>query len=241
MKIRSAKVGGIAVAITMILSAVWLFPSPSRAQSYTIEIPSKCTEDAMLVFDASASMAGASWDMRGFQTRYAAVRAALADVLPRVDRFRDLGLMVYGPGPLSCHNINLRLPPARHSAAQIMRGIDSTSPAGRTPMASAVRQAAELLDYRNKPGVIVLITDGEDTCGGMPCDLARMLKETGRDTTVHVIGYVSRGSGGPVSSAQCLATTTGGLYITAETTDELVAALKQTLACPKLSSLGPVD
>ena len=36
---------------------------------------------------------------------------------------------------------------------------------------TAVEQAAEVLNYRSKPGVIVVVTDGEETCGGAPCGL----------------------------------------------------------------------
>ena len=41
----------------------------------------------------------------------------------------------------------------------------------------AVRQAAEVLDYRNKPALIVVLTDGEETCGGAPCDIGKELHD----------------------------------------------------------------
>ena len=61
-----------------------------------------CNEDAMLVFDASGSMAGT--DRLGVSTaisvtRIDKVRAALAKVLPAATRFRRVGLITYGPGP----------------------------------------------------------------------------------------------------------------------------------------------
>ena len=28
-----------------------------------------------------------------------------------------------------------------------------------------------MLDHRNKPGVVVVVTDGEETCGRSPCEL----------------------------------------------------------------------
>jgi hypothetical protein len=34
-----------------------------------------------------------------------------------------------------------------------------------------------VLDFRNKPGVIVVVTDGEETCGRSPCDLAKQLHD----------------------------------------------------------------
>ena len=49
-----------------------------------------------------------------------------------------------------------------------MAAIDALRPSGRTPLTDAVAQAAEVLDFRHKPGLIVVLTDGEETCGGSP-------------------------------------------------------------------------
>lgn len=77
---------------------------------------------------------------------------------------RNLGLIVFGPGSRNaCENIDIRLPPARNSAARIMVEVDSVQPYGQTPLTSAVAAAAEALNYRNRPAVIVLLTDGEET------------------------------------------------------------------------------
>ena len=58
-------------------------------------------------------------------------------------------------------------------AANRSYGSNALVPAGKTPLTSAVEQAAEVLDYRAKPGVIVVVTDGEETCGGRLASLAR--------------------------------------------------------------------
>lgn len=193
-----------------------------------------CTLDAMLVFDGSGSMAGT--DMNTVTPHIAKVREALASVLPSVAPMRDLGLIVYGPGPNNdkCRNIELRLEPAPHSADEIMAEVESVVPVGQTPLTSSVRQAAEALKFREKPAEIVLLTDGEETCGGDPCGLARALKAAARQLTVHVIGFRARGTpslDGPFRS-RCLADETGGQYLSAATEQELEEALRKTLACP---------
>ena len=59
-----------------------------------------CTEDAMIVFDASGSMAGSLAEGIGAKIRRIdEVRKALAQVLPNVAHFRRIGLVTYGPGP----------------------------------------------------------------------------------------------------------------------------------------------
>ena len=100
-------------------------------------------------------------------------------------------------------------------------------------------KAAEVLDYRNKPGMILVVTDGEETCGASPCALGKELRATAAQLTVHIIGFrmkdYSWTGENSVLEAKCLAEENYGLYLGAENRDDLVAALKTTLACPMLS------
>ena len=59
--------------------------------------PSPCTEDAMIVFDALGSISGnQTLGIPNSQARIDEVRAALAQVLPSVTKFRRVGLVTYG-------------------------------------------------------------------------------------------------------------------------------------------------
>jgi Ca-activated chloride channel family protein len=203
--------------------------------------PSRCDTDAMLVFDGSGSMAGNErLGIGSVVTRIDKVRKALDRVLPAVTPNRKIGLVTYGPGPYNrCDNIELNLRPAENAAGPIKSAVDAIVPAGRTPLTEAVRQAADVLDYRKKPGVVVLLTDGEETCGGNPCTLAKALKAEAADLTVHVIGYrmkdFSWTGGAGLMDMRCLADATGGYYESPETLEELVASLSKTLGCPELT------
>ena len=194
-----------------------------------------CYEDAMLVFDASGSMSGIDEGGRSsVMPRIDAARNALAESLPRVTPYRRLGLMSYGPGG-HC-NVVLNLRPELAAGAKIMAEVNGIVPDGLTPLTSAVELAANALDYRNKPALVVLLTDGSETCGGQPCALAKTLKATGKAITVHVIGYrmqdvISTREQG-ITDMKCLAAQTGGLFIGADSIDELVDALNKTLGCP---------
>lgn len=190
-----------------------------------------CSEDTMVVFDASGSMGGT--DLNSVTPRIAKVRKALATVLPEVAPVRPIGLIVYGPGASNkCESVELRLRPMLNAAEAIMAEVDSIVPAGRTPLTAAVTQAADVLDYKSKPATIVLITDGEETCGGQPCNAAGLLKARGKDLTIHVIGYRDKlATTGPFGS-RCMADVTGGTYVSVETTEQLAEALRATLGCP---------
>jgi Ca-activated chloride channel family protein len=144
----------------------------------------------MIVFDASGSMAGnLNQGIATLKPRIDEVRAALADILPEATRFRRVGLITYGPGPAHQCNVTLNLKPTPKAARLIMSYLEALSPAGKTPLTNAVEIAAEVLDYRKKPGVIVILTDGEETCGASPCMLGKELRAVSAQLTVHVIGF----------------------------------------------------
>ena len=203
---------------------------------------SPCTEDAMLVFDASGSMAGnLNQGIATIKPRIEEVRSALARVLPAITRFRRVGLIIYGPGPYQQCNVQLALKPAPGAAEFIMREVNALTPAGKTPLTAAVEHAADVLDYQQKPGLIVVLTDGEETCGGSPCDLGKELHGDAARLTVHVIAFRMKNFSWTgeqsILDAKCLAEANGGLYVTADAEQDLTDALQKTLGCPMLSRL----
>ena len=194
----------------------------------------------MIVFDASGSMSGVvGGGIATPVTRIDEVRSALAQVLPSATKFRRVGLITYGPGPYSQCNVHLDLKPVANAAEPIMRAVNALTPAGKTPLTSAVEQAAEVLDYRAKPGLIVVVTDGEETCGGSPCALAKQLHEEADQLTIHIIGYRTKGASWTgeqsILDAHCLPDQNNGFFISAETEEDLVGALEKTLDCPMIS------
>ena len=199
----------------------------------------------MIVFDASGSMSGnEKLGIATTVTRIDEVRAALARVLPAAARHRRVGLITYGPGPYNQCNVELNLKPEPDAAAAILHAVDALTPAGKTPLTAAVTQAAEVLDYRHKPGVVVVLTDGEETCGGSPCDLGKELHDAAENLVVHVIAFrtsnFSWTGEQSILGIKCLAEANNGLYVTAETQEDLVAAFQETLSCPMISRLsGP--
>lgn len=196
----------------------------------------------MIVFDASGSMAGVvGGGIATSVTRIDEVRSALAAVLPSATRFRRVGLITYGPGPYMQCNVHLDSTPTANAAEAIMSVVNALTPAGKTPLTSAVAQAADVLDYRAKPGLIVVITDGEETCGGSPCALAKQLHDAAEQLTIHIISYRIKGfswTGESVLDMMCLAEQNNGLFISADSKQELIEALEKTLDCPIVSQRG---
>ncbi|MEL7125451.1 MAG: vWA domain-containing protein [Pseudomonadota bacterium] len=230
------KRSGQTAAVAAILSL--MITSPAQAA---------CTDDAMIVFDGSGSMAEMGFNQID-EPRIFEARRAVRTALPQVAPFRRIGLIIYGPGGAGgvgeCSGIELRFGPRVDAADDVIASVDDLQPQGRTALTEAVALAAETLRAPPEPGTVVLVTDGKETCGGQPCALAADLSGTG--LTVHVIGFKVRGehfgweSEGDtdyvtsVSVAKCLADRTGGEYVNTETVDELIAAMNRTLGCKLL-------
>ena len=206
-----------------------------------------CISDAIIVFDGSASMSEPAPGTEG-EPRIVSAREAMRRAMPEIAAYRRLGLVTYGPQghPKSCDSVDLRFLPVHDAAPRIIGEVEALRPDGDTPLTSAVRRAADALDYAAKPGIVVLVTDGRETCGGSPCALGAELAAKGAGLTVHVIGFQLQPDleGHPlfrpdnsVHKADCMAEKTGGLVVTTETVEELVEALRETLACPVVSLL----
>jgi Ca-activated chloride channel homolog len=227
------------VRLTAIVLAVLLAGTVSASRSEEKK-PAPCNEDAVVVFDASGSMSGnQTLGIPNSRARIDEARSALAQVLPNATKFRKVGLVTYGPGPYNQCNVKLDLKPMANAMLPIMSAVNSLVPAGRTPLTQGIETAAEALDFRNKPGVVVVLTDGEETCNRSPCDLAKELHATGYKLTVHMIAFRYEGfswtGGNNVLDLMCVAEQTGGLYLKANDEDELVQALEKTLDCPMVS------
>lgn len=195
-----------------------------------------CLDDTMIVFDASGSMG--TTDFTAKKPHIERVKEAFRAVVPEIPADRRMGLIVYGQGAYNkCDSIELKLKPEPNAGPAIMSEIETIVPAGRTPLTESVRQAAEVLNYRENTGVVVLLTDGEETCGGKACEVARQLKQSGKNITIHVIGYRNKEAGGlsDTFGARCMADETGGLYLRVETVDQLAEALRKTITCPMFS------
>lgn len=219
---------------TAALATATAIAALAAVASASAELPTsaRCSDDAILVFDASGSMARLA---DGGSTRISLAREAARHVVPAAANVRRLGLVVYGPGAGdACRNFELRVAPVADAAAPILAEIEATSTSGETPLTDAVESAAETLRFRERAAVVVLLTDGDENCGGDPCGAARRLKSEARELTVHVVGF--KLGTAPRFRAACLAEETGGLFVPTQTLDELVTALEQTLTCSDIAS-----
>jgi hypothetical protein len=180
--------------------------------------------NVVIVLDASAGMAD---EMPGGE-RMDLAKAVLGPYVESLPPGINVGLLLYGyrgskgesDKAESCAAIELvyRVGPVDRVTLKAM--IDSVPSAGWAPVAGSLQAAQQALAGREmQTNRILLVTGGGDSCGGNPCQVVKEIRQSGVATTIDVIGlnldYAA------IEPLQCVANTTGGLYYSAPTADEL--------------------
>ena len=112
---------------------------------------------------------------------------------------------------------------------------------GYTPITRVISKGAEDFpaDFQGDK-IIVLVSDGKETCEGDPCALAQALAKKGMKLVIHTVGFgVDEAA---KSQLECVARATGGRYFPAESTAELIKVLSQaveTARTIKVEQTGP--
>jgi hypothetical protein len=101
--------------------------------------------------------------------------------------------------------------------------IESKTARGGSPLARAIETAGNSM--RSSDGVIVVFSDGRDTCGGNVCAVAQRLHAARPGIKAHVIDVT-----GGMSESTCLATITGGRIYSATNAQAAVEAFTDATA-----------
>ncbi|MEM1273272.1 MAG: VWA domain-containing protein [Pseudomonadota bacterium] len=147
-------------------------------------------QEVLFILDASNSM----WGQINGEPKFDTARRLLARAVSDLPEDAQVGLVAYGHQfnrELGrCDDIELVMPMTDARSGALESAINSISPQGQTPIAEALLRSANWLDTQsNGNATLVLITDGQETCGGDPCAAANILAEANAQLTLHTIGY----------------------------------------------------
>ena len=185
----------------------------------------QAADDVMIVYDASGSM----WGQIDGVNKIVTAREVMADLVNSWPEDTNLGLIAYGHrSEGSCDDIETMITPQPIDRQEFINKVNAIVPKGKTPISSSLKQAAEVLKYRDNNATIVLISDGLESCHGDPCAVAADLKQNGVSLTTHVVGFDLGQQGNEALS--CIAKNTGGLFVPASNASELKEALRQVQA-----------
>jgi len=193
----------------------------SYAVNSFAESKPQAKQNVMLILDASGSM----WGQISGKAKINIARSAISQMLTQWNSDTHIGVMTYGHRTKGdCSDIQTLRPIGRVDPTQIMRLLNGLSPKGKTPLAASIRMAANSLRSKEEAASVVLVSDGLETCGMDPCAVALQLKRQNINLRIHVIGF-DVNNVKDISKLQCIATNTGGKYITANNITQLNQAL----------------
>jgi len=183
----------------------------------------------LLLLDVSGSM---NEKISSGGTKFAAAKRALRDVADALPAGTQVGLRVYGSeiaepkdeNPKACTDTELVLPIGPLNKAKMNDAVDSFTAKGETPIAHSLQQSVKDFGGDGKR-VLVLISDGEETCAKDPCPTAKKLAKSGVDLQFNAIGLEVGAKAR--QQLQCITKAGDGNYYDAENTDDLTDALRR--------------
>ncbi len=194
----------------------------------------------VLVLDSSGSMKQRA---AGGETRIAAAKKALTQVIGSLPDEQSVGLRVYGAKVFSrdqagaCTDSQLVVPVDTGNRDQMRKAVRAYKPYGETPIGYALQEAGKDLGTEGKR-TIVLVSDGEPTCDPDPCKVARDLSKQGVEMKIDVVGLDVDGPAR--DKLRCIAGAGNGTYYDVDSSEEFAASLEKlaTRAARPFSTIG---
>ncbi len=204
----------------------WLHLPLLIALTFSLFTSARAETHVQLILDASGSMFNKLADGR---YRIVAAKEVLAELIAGIPAADDLhvGLRVYGSQlrgtePGACEDSHLFVPMQGLARQALLDTVQATQARGATPIAYSLQLAAEDFTGLSGKKLIVLVTDGEEACGGDVRAAAEALKEAGVDVDLRIIGF-------DLTERAILSFEGVGTFENATSAAELLAALNRAV------------
>lgn len=188
-----------------------------------------------IILDASGSMLARSGDSRKIDL----AQEALSGLVRALPDDAGVALRTYGRRrPDDCGDVELLAEPGPLYRDGLIAQIEAIEPVNlsRTPIAASLEAAAADLEAASGETLVLLVSDGEESCGGDPVAAAAALHAARPDVRVSVVGFDIA----PELRERLaqIAVAGGGSYADAGDLGELEAALARA-AAPGFRVLDP--
>jgi hypothetical protein len=164
------------------------------------------------------------------RSRFTVAKEAIITLTSELSSDTEATLWVYGhrlnqtDPEASCQDIEQVIPLGRIDPAAYAEAVTPLNAIGYTPIATTLQMAADSLPT-DSPKLIVLMSDGEESCGGDPCAVAQTLEAGGFELVVNTIGFAADAE--TRAQLQCIADVTGGTYYEAQNAGALIDSLRE--------------
>jgi hypothetical protein len=191
----------------------------------------------LFLLDCSYSM---KEKLGGGVQKMEAAKQVLQEALSRIPADINVGLRVFGQGMgsgfagfdnpfVDCRMTALLVPMGVGNRRSIIEKVRNMRPYGMTPLEFALHQAAEDdLSACKGQKVLILISDGCDTCGGDPCRFIRQLPMLGIKLKADVVGLDIHDRRSR-NELNCVADSSGGKYYDANTAAQLIESVSKSV------------
>ncbi len=171
--------------------------SAIREGSYDDVSATEIKNNLVIIFDSSGSMA----QQIDGRSKIDIAKEATKKYIDQLggDKLLNLGIIVYGhkggnnqsQKALSCAGIEdlYYLGPVNAHIAKTK--IDQFNATGWTPIAQSLESAGKMMEKIpvNGKNIILLVSDGKETCDGKPVEMIKSLRNSGLNVTANVIGF----------------------------------------------------
>jgi von Willebrand factor type A domain len=176
----------------------------------------------LIILDTSSSML----EVIDGEVKIDVAKSVIVDLLNNLPDTAIIGIREFG----GCGRSELIAPVGQIQRQLLQTEILALDAAGATPIAYALEQTQADLTNISDPQLVLLISDGMETCGGDPVQSAKDLIGLGYDLQMHIVGFdISRNVTARDQLIE-IAQATGGVYYDAENSEQLRQAL--SLAAP---------
>ncbi len=178
-------------------------------------------EDVLIILDTSSSMDEAFET----STKIVAAKQVLTDVVSELPEGIDVGLRIFG----GCEFSRLLLPVGPLDRAALHAQIQAIETGGPTPIAYTLQQAEGDFSNPADSKLVLLVSDGMETCHGNPVSAARELVASWPSLHIDVVGFNVAGQSSAVDQLRQIAETTQGTYYSAQSSEQLRIALQSAI------------
>jgi hypothetical protein len=183
-----------------------------------------------VILDASGSMLQREGNLTRIDIAKSTLVSLLGETIPAGTPF---ALRVFGhleADPCSTH-LEIPLSPLEVSAArQQVQAIMARS-RSRTPLADSLLKTREDLAGADGERILILLTDGKETCNGDPLQAIDLLQSDSENLRVNIVGFAINDED-LQETFQSWAALGHGLYLNARDAEQLFSAMRRVLEVP---------
>jgi Ca-activated chloride channel family protein len=186
----------------------------------------------LFLIDASYSM---KEKFGGSDRKMGAAKQVIEHAISMIPSSVNVGCRVFGQSfsgapEIDCRQTYMLVPMAQHNRGSLITAVRTIQPSGLTPLEYALRRCAEE-DFSRCQGkkTIILISDGQDTCGGDPCAYMTQLGRYGISIRCDVVGLELKKNHKAQDELNCLAQASGGKYYDASNADDLIQSVAHSV------------